>query len=741
MAELRTCPNCGAGLAADAPVAPCPACLMKLGLESWEHQRSVGATLDSPAHSSKRRFDPPAPAELAERLPQFEIIELLGCGGMGAVYKARQKSLDRLVALKIINPDAADDPGFAERFAREAKALAKLNHQNIVAVHEFGESESLYYFVMEFVDGTNLRQLIESRQLTPEQALQIVPQVCEALQFAHDEGIVHRDIKPENILIALQPARGSDARSIRVKIADFGLAKLLGQSTAEEQTLTASHQVMGTPRYMAPEQMEGSRTVDHRADIYSLGVVFYEMLTGELPLGRFAPPSQKARVDARLDEVVFRSLEKEPGRRYQHASDVQNDVTSIRNSPAPQVPPRRADASAASDDDFVIRNPRLPKIAQWICVYAIVCRPVMSLLMFLLSLLHPALATTDELSVATSLELSITFLLAPVDLLFMILIFIGGLKLRALRPWGPWLIKWTVFAEVLFGGFLLIAMAFLLIGVDQLGQVVTSPELAAEAGLTPDEVELLSRTDNFPLGAADVLICFLGICAVAIDVAMMLWLRKNAARLPLVAPGQEQRRRAVEQYASVSPPHVYPKKFPDDDAGRHVAGPAIGLILVGVLDLLPLAFGLLAVPFLIIAPVSDQRVSGQNSAVPPQVAMMSAWPVVSQVGAAVVGQQPEPLHRYEDRLTTPQKAFGPTWSVLLGVAGLVIALPLAVLLILAGTKMRKLELYPLALIASILALLPCHGACLIGIPIGIWSLVVLSRPDVRSAFQVVREQR
>jgi len=130
-------------------------------------------------------------------LPQFEMIESLGCGGMGAVYKARQKSLDRLVALKIINPDAAEDPGFAERFAREAKALAKLNRQNIVGVHEFGESDSLFYFVMEFVDGTNLRHLIESKQLTPDQALQIVSQVCEALQFAHDEGIVHRDIKPD----------------------------------------------------------------------------------------------------------------------------------------------------------------------------------------------------------------------------------------------------------------------------------------------------------------------------------------------------------------------------------------------------------------------------------------------------------------------------------------------------------------------------------------------------------------
>ena len=146
-------------------------------------------------------FVPPKPQDLAARFPQLEILDLLGYGGMGAVYKARQKSLDRLVALKIIKPDGVHDTGFAERFAREAKALARLNHSNIVCVHDFGESDGLFFFVMEYVDGTNLRRLIEAGELAPEQAIQIVPQVCEALQFAHDEGIVHRDVKPENILI------------------------------------------------------------------------------------------------------------------------------------------------------------------------------------------------------------------------------------------------------------------------------------------------------------------------------------------------------------------------------------------------------------------------------------------------------------------------------------------------------------------------------------------------------------
>src|SRR5262249_16953843 len=157
-----------------------------------------------------------------------------------------------------------------------------------------------------------LRQAMRAGNLRPAEALKIVPQICDALQFAHDEGIVHRDVKPENILL--------DKKG-RVKIADFGLAKLLGKN-AVDISLTGTHQIMGTLHYMAPEQIEGARDVDHRADIYSLGVTFYEMLTGELPIGRFAPPSKKVEIDVRLDEVVLRSLEKAPEQRYQHASDI-----------------------------------------------------------------------------------------------------------------------------------------------------------------------------------------------------------------------------------------------------------------------------------------------------------------------------------------------------------------------------------------------------------------------------------
>ncbi len=265
------------------------------------------------------RFKPPAVAQLAKLFPALEIIELIGAGGMGAVYKARQKGLDRVVAVKILPEEFGNDTKFALRFTREARALARLNHPNIVAVYEFGHTDDVYYFLMEYVDGATLREVIHEQPLPPDQALAIVPYLCDALQYAHDQGVVHRDIKPENILLT---------KDGQVKIADFGLSRLLGNESKQD-VLTGTHQVMGTPRYMAPEQLEGTHFVDHRADIYSMGVVFYEMLTGELPIGRFSAPSEKVKIDVRLDDVVLRTLEKEPQRRYQHASQVKSDVASI----------------------------------------------------------------------------------------------------------------------------------------------------------------------------------------------------------------------------------------------------------------------------------------------------------------------------------------------------------------------------------------------------------------------------
>jgi len=318
-----------------------------------------GFATEGGAPPGSSTFTPPPLAELAKLFPQLEILEVIGQGGMGAVYKARQPSLDRFVALKILAPRSGGDLDFSGRFSREARALARLSHPNIVAVHDFGtvgqasslspsggagaKSEAgrmpvLHYFIMEFVDGPNLRQLEQGGKLTPREALQIIPQICGALQFAHDEGIVHRDIKPENVLL--------DKKG-RVKIADFGLAKILGQEA--DFRLTGARDVMGTPHYMAPEQVEKPQEVDHRADIYSLGVVFYEMLTGELPLGKFDPPSHKVQIDVRLDDVVLRSLANNPDRRYQHASEIKTELDSIAETPSQAASNRIARANQGVD--------------------------------------------------------------------------------------------------------------------------------------------------------------------------------------------------------------------------------------------------------------------------------------------------------------------------------------------------------------------------------------------------------
>ncbi|MBW8780869.1 MAG: DUF4019 domain-containing protein [Verrucomicrobia bacterium] len=350
--EPRACPQCGAPIPVGAAEGLCPRCLLALNFAT--QSQMAGDTQPPPAGGP---VVPPLSLEaVAGLFPQLEIIRLVGLGGMGAVYQARQPALDRHVALKLLHTPPANDPGFAERFSQEARALAKLNHPNIVALHEFGQAGGRPYFLMEFVDGVNLRQLQQAGRLSPREALQIVPQVCDALQYAHDEGIVHRDIKPENVLID---------RKGRVKVADFGLAKLMGVETAATRLTGAGH-VMGTPHYMAPEQVEHPLDVDHRADIFSLGVVFYELLTGELPLGKFPLPSKKVRIDVRLDEVVLRALEKEPALRYAQASELKTRVETIAGeNPSCGVSPEEAQEGKfkTPPSDEAGDDPDL--IAQW----------------------------------------------------------------------------------------------------------------------------------------------------------------------------------------------------------------------------------------------------------------------------------------------------------------------------------------------------------------------------------------
>ncbi len=210
-----------------------------------------------------------------------------------------------------------------------------MNHPNIVTIYDFGQAGGFYFLLMEFVDGMNLRQLLRTRKFAPEEALAIVPPLCDALQFAHERGIVHRDIKPENILLD---------KMGRVKVADFGIAKMMGNGNGDDSAKTASpgnvtQSVVGTPAYSAPEQKTDPRRVDSRADIYSLGVVFYEMLTGELPEKPIVPPSRKVQVDVRLDEVVLRALETKPELRFQQASAFKTQVETIAQTAAPDAKP------------------------------------------------------------------------------------------------------------------------------------------------------------------------------------------------------------------------------------------------------------------------------------------------------------------------------------------------------------------------------------------------------------------
>jgi len=283
------------------------------------HQRLLEKAMAQSAHSGTgagtAQTAPPSIDELAGHFPDYQIEELIGQGGMGSVFKAVQKNLQRPVAIKVLSQEFASDPELGERFLREARTLATLNHPGILTVHDYGDRDGTFFLVTELVDGVNLRQLMELGELSPAEALRIAPQLCTALQFAHERGVVHRDIKPENILI------DTDGQ---VKIADFGLAKVA--RPGDHVALTRNTAVLGTPHYMAPEQWQGSRAVDHRADIYSLGVVIYEMLTGNLPLGNFDPPSQRGGVPHGLDAVVRRALAQQPENRYQHASEVQSDV-------------------------------------------------------------------------------------------------------------------------------------------------------------------------------------------------------------------------------------------------------------------------------------------------------------------------------------------------------------------------------------------------------------------------------
>ncbi|HTV62753.1 MAG TPA: protein kinase [Verrucomicrobiae bacterium] len=689
METIKICPNCRKALPLEVPMGLCPECLLKAGLpnetEAQEVAKAVGA-----------RFVPPPVDEIAGLFPQLEILRLIGQGGMGAVFKARQPTLDRFVALKVLPPALSSDPDFAERFNREARALARLNHPNIVAVHDFGKAGPLHYLLMEFVDGTNLREVERAGQLTPEQALAIVPQICEALQFAHNEGIVHRDIKPENLLL--------DKRG-RLKITDFGIAKLIGAS-AGKNALTGANDVVGTPHYMAPEQIEKPQTVDHRADIYSLGVVFYEMLTGELPLGKFQPPSQRVHVDVRLDEVVLHALEKQPERRYQQASQVKTAVEAIAGTPPP------AAASGESLPELLARDYQL-NIGHCLRRGWDLVRnnfwPLVGMTAFVMVVLAGAPSTGFIFS--TVQPRGTASINGTVSIVGILLSgpFLGGLYLYFLKK-----IRGEASGvEAAFIGFRqplphlvlasfvmtsLIALGFLCLILPGIGLLVSwkfTLPLIVDKGLDFWKAMQVSRKviskhwwKFFGLvivlalfNLAGILALIVGIfITVPISIAALMYAYEDVIGTAKIPAGASP---AVPSIANVSPP-VVPATgeqsaarvpgVPVQSAFAHsqVKGPAIGLIATGVLD----------------------------------------W--VLMVSACIFAAFKSP----ENFLI---------WLPILAIA-------LSSWIIYAGLKLMQFERRGAVMVGSVLAMLVSPGN-LIGLPLGIWALVVLNRRDVRKAFE------
>lgn len=317
-----------------------------------ENLWAAGAGIfDTHRTSPTASWQPPSVEALQLLLPQYEISAFIARGGMGAVYKGMQRSLKRSVAIKIMPPRADDgDMQFAARFKQEAQAMAHLAHPNIVAVFDAGEVElpadgndgrTLLYFVMEFIEGTDVAQLIASEGLLePSRAVPIIAAVCEALAFAHDEGIVHRDIKPSNIMI--------DRRG-RIKVADFGLAKA---ASIGSMLITRSDVAMGTPDFIAPETLVPGLAVDGRADLYAVGVTLYQMLTGRIPRGRFELPSEVVpRMGKEFDAIVDKAMQTDRDKRYSSATEMKVDLESAvlnrRASTDDQSKPKRPDAQSA----------------------------------------------------------------------------------------------------------------------------------------------------------------------------------------------------------------------------------------------------------------------------------------------------------------------------------------------------------------------------------------------------------
>jgi len=344
----QKCPVCGANndvsVYVSGQLARCSRCGLTFGVKR-PNAHSPQRTGLNRHHGSAESGDDNV--HNMPSLPGYEMIDIIGKGGMGTVYKARQISLNRTVAIKVLSVELASDKGFIERFDREASALACLSHPNIVPIIDKGTCEGTYYFVMDFVKGTTLREMLKSGKLPIKEAIAISLQICRALAHAHSKGVIHRDMKPENVLL---DGEGN------ARIVDFGLADMVGHTGLG--TLTGSGMAMGTAHYMAPEQRKDAKRADGRADIYSMGIIFYEMLTGEIPQGHFRKPSELVQgISGGFDKIVIKCLQTEPDSRYQSAEELAMEIKAVASEGEAGNPVK----NSSGDFEVSINETRNPK--------------------------------------------------------------------------------------------------------------------------------------------------------------------------------------------------------------------------------------------------------------------------------------------------------------------------------------------------------------------------------------------
>src|SRR5262245_9582715 len=334
MAETKTCPDCGAALPADAPQGFCPQCLLAAGATAETQGGDVPthaaeATVQHEVTHHPSRFTPHGSAHFGD----YELLEEIARGGLGVVYKARQTSLNRIVAIKMILAGHFASKQIAQRFKGEAVAAGTLQHPNIVAIHEIGTHEGQHFFSMDYVEGQNLAQLVGNRPLSPQSAVRYVKLIAEAIHYAHGQGILHRDLKPSNVLI--------DAATDQPRVTDFGLAKRLDG----ESSLTVTGQVLGSPNFMPPEQASRRRgKVGRTSDVYALGGILYYLVTARAPFQAdslehlitqvlnaepVSPRLLNPSIPRDLETITLKCLEKETSRRYPTAQELADELGRV----------------------------------------------------------------------------------------------------------------------------------------------------------------------------------------------------------------------------------------------------------------------------------------------------------------------------------------------------------------------------------------------------------------------------